>query len=373
MKISKPTSVTRTGYAAVPGAQSELPTEVEWKRTTNGGNSSDSILNGIYRYLFRYHSRTGVDVSSGWDRLAILGELFFMSDHWLKRAQQAQKHDDYLWKKTGAVGGAVEPFIHRKATMERLYVTVVDKLCRAFDVTPNVLPTAIEECWGRALTKHGAAVDAQPDVARYLSRAEAENYRLRFDNGKVLMRSRTKLNKVEPANSAVIGWKYAPQIKEQMMDAGYAGFALSIGRDLYMAHHRGGFNKDNFFHSSYMAGDAVLCTGTILIIHGEVKAIRNDSGHYQPSLEHLMNVLHTLVMRGVDVKTVLVRAVPHSWRWNGVVQTTELKMWGADLLQQMPAGGAVHQRMEANKRNLANRGGAPASQLRRLPTPPLKT
>ena len=31
-----------------------------------------------------------------------------------------------------------------------------------------------------------------------------------------------------------------------------AGFVLSMGRDMFMAHHRGGFDKDSFLRSSVL-------------------------------------------------------------------------------------------------------------------------
>src|SRR5205823_5961883 len=104
------------------------------------------------------------------------------------------------------------------------------------------------------------------------------------------------------ANSSRVGWTDGRGNKApRMMFPGYAGFALSMERQLYMAHHRGSFNKDNFFHSSYLSGDAVLCTGTINIVNGVVKGLCNDSGHYQPTLEHLVNVVRTLQMHGANI------------------------------------------------------------------------
>jgi hypothetical protein len=257
-----------------------------------------------------------------------------------------------------------------------------------------VLPQALEEWWGRALTEHGYAVDNAtwqqkggkwvprprkpeeigkfPDVAKYLSRAELENYRLRFDNGLAYMRSRTDAGKWVLANSDGVGWSCGDKTLPAMMDKGYAGFALSMGRELFMAHHRGSFDKDNFFHSSYMAGDSVLCTGTMKIVNGRVKAIRNDSGHYQPTVDHLVNVVQTLAMHGVKPADVTVRAVPYSWKDKGVVQTTELKRQGDELLRSRNNGSGLYARMEANAQNVDHRdGGQLITRVRTLPPPPV--
>jgi hypothetical protein len=211
-----------------------------------------------------------------------------------------------------------------------------------------------------------------PDVAQYLSRAELENYRLRFDNGLASMRSRTDPGKWVLANSDGIGWSCGDKTLPAMMDKGYAGFALSMGRELFMAHHRGSFDKDNFFHSSYLSGESVLCTGTIKIVNGRVKAIRNDSGHYQPTVDHLVNVVQTLAMHGVNPADVTVRAVPYSWKDKGVLQTTELRRQGDELLRSRNNGGGLYARMEANAKNIDDReGGKLVTRVRTLPPPPV--
>jgi hypothetical protein len=172
------------------------------------------------------------------------------------------------------------------------------------------------------------------------------------------MRDHVKFTTWLPANSAAIGWTYAPHIKEQMMEKGYAGFALSMDRELFMAKHRGGFSEGNFFHSTYLAGSTVLCTGTILIEYGLVKAIANDSGHYQPTHDHLLNVVQTLQMHGCNMNILYVWSAPYSWKDdNGVIQ----KVWGCcsalEMLRKRGTGYGLYQRMDANQAQIANRSG----------------
>ena len=378
--ISAPTKVTYSGgYVPVNGAKAELPGVPLWESQVGVFKATQPLIQTLCDYLKAYHTCKGTDVASGWDRLAILGQLFFAADHWLKLASKSPDDANYKLPQAAVLG---------------LYVNVVDKLCQAFKCSPNVLPQALEEWWGRALTPHGYAVDNKlwrfdgkdwvprprnadeigkfPDVAQYLSRAELENYRLRFDNGIAMMRSRTDAGKWVVANSAGIGWSCGDKTAPRMMDPGYAGFALSMGREIFMAHHRGSFDEDNFFHSSYMSGQSVLCTGTIKIINGKVKAIRNDSGHYQPTVDHLVNVVQTLAMHGVKPADVTVRAVPYSWKQHGVVQTTELRRQGDELLRLRGGGGGLYQRMEANAQNVDDRdGGKLITRVRTLPPPPV--
>lgn len=45
-----------------------------------------------------------------------------------------------------------------------------------------------------------------------------------------------------------------------------------------------------YHHSSLLAGEEVMCAGTIKIIRGKLIFISNDSGHYQPGLDELLDV-----------------------------------------------------------------------------------
>ncbi len=347
IEVGAPTNVQQvTGYQAVPGASDSIPVKSAFIMScgdwTLSGN--DAKLNLIGKYLEAYHK--GGDA---WDKAAALGQLYFLTDYWVK----SHENDTESMKGRG---------------IWSLFLTVADKLCEMFACSVNVLPQKLEEYWGRVLTPHGHHIDTQAIptgaksiVAQYLSRKEAEVFRISFVNGRAYQQTwwvKPPL-KLVVAESARVGWTYHPSITEQMMDPGYAGFAMSMGREIYMTHHKGGFHKDNFFHSSYLAGDTVLCTGTILIVNGTVKAIRNDSGHYQPTLEHLMNVVQALEMHGVDPATVIVRAVAHSWRDGDgkLVTDRSLSIKGSELLAARGGGQGLEFRFEANKNLIGRRGG----------------
>jgi hypothetical protein len=202
----------------------------------------------------------------------------------------------------------------REPAVMALYKFVVDSLCALFGgVTVNVLPRELEMTFGRELGHHGASLDADPGLAIYLTREQARKYKLFFKEGRAYQYQwnsrRWKDKKLQLANSKDVGWKYPSRIKSNMFEAGYAGFCCSMSRDLYMAHHKGGFDRDNFFHSSYLGGDTVMCTGSMEIVNGKIVGIKNDSGHYRPTLDHIVNVLETLQMFGVDLSVIKV-----SWR-----------------------------------------------------------
>lgn len=302
----------------------------------------------LFELVAAYHLPT----TSPWGRLAVLGDMYFTCDFALRAC------------------GKYPVLAVLVPSLEVLYRTIVDSLCRKFDCAVNVLPQRLEDWWGRVLTKHGHEVDAQPSVAKYLTRAEVEKYRLSFSKGAAFMRERMANNAVKAnwvaANSAGIGWTDARGVKAApMMYPNYAGFALSMGREFFMAHHKGCFHKDNFFHSSYLAGDAVLCTGTLHIENGVVLGVANDSGHYQPSLDHLLNVAQALKMYGCNLDAVVFHAmwdslspgmkatppgVPYQYggRWWVAVN-------GTTLLNLRSGGTALLDRNASNQANIAKR------------------
>lgn len=330
-------------YVPVPGAQTQLPSPIKWRSDTSVGRfGRDAHMTLIDESLQAYWV-----TKDAWERLALLGRLYFLCDFFQKDLTR-----------TDQIANA-----HRAGAVHGLYVTVVDKLCQAFDCSVNFLPQMLEECWGRILTPHGHEIDTQltktggiPTVAKYLSDAKREKYRVRFVGGRAEMHKRKDAANWITADTTAIGWTYHPSITDQMMEPGYAGFALSMSRDFYCAHHRGGFDEKNFFHSSYMGGAAVLCTGTWLIQGGVVKAIKNDSGHYQPTIEHLANVIETLQMHGVQPGTVKVTAVAYSWSdMHGNRGTTDLVLDGARLLARRSEEQIWRRRAHLNQVNIAAR------------------
>ncbi len=350
MVISGPQSGSHavTGYQGVTGAPTDVPASAAWLSST-GSAPRDTILRLLDESVAAYHTH-----SNHWDKLAILGRLYFLTDAWLKFAKANQN----------PVTKAREPVVNN------LFLAAVDRLCYRFKCSVNVLPQRLEECWGRVLTPHGHHVDTQqtvtggiPKIVDYLDRAQVEKYRLVFMRGRAYQKTWWNAPPNDTgfalANSSRVGWedgrgKAAPR----MMAAGYAGFALSMGREIFMAHHRGSFWTHNFFHSSYLSGDTVLCTGTMLIQNGVVHAIKNDSGHYQPSIEHLLNVVETLQMRGFPPASIKVTAVPYSWSdYSGVKQNKELVTNGLELLQKRGGGWGLYQRQQANAANVQSRGG----------------
>lgn len=98
-----------------------------------------------------------------------------------------------------------------------------------------------------------------------------------------------------------------------------------------------------FNHSSYCAGKAVLCAGTIACQDGKPIYISNMSGHYKPNTAYVAQFLRVLNEEGVDLSNTLVEsmdtkravkamsllqsaAAPQDWpHWNGPMPRVMVK------------------------------------------------
>jgi hypothetical protein len=69
--------------------------------------------------------------------------------------------------------------------------------------------------------------------------------------------------------------------------AGVAAYVWSQDSELFIAEHRGGV----FHHSSFLSGQRVRCAGMIKIENGYVSAISNNSGHYKPRKQQMVNMV----------------------------------------------------------------------------------
>jgi hypothetical protein len=370
MKISSPYNVVgaTTPYNVVRSnhyqmrrgrvGASGIPSNLDWQALSSGGGRRaprDWVLMLIDRYLFEYNQR-----SNGWVKVSILGQLYFLTDRWLREATV----------RGDALTQAREPRVLG------LFKAVVDNLCFLLDCKVNYLPELIELFWGRILTNHGYEIDnlnhpalglppniprgGLPTLVEYLTAAEREKYRLFFING--LAYQSTWWNRppydLVPADSTTsIGWTDAEgPTAPQMMERGFHGFAMNMRRDIFVAHHVAAYEKDNFFHSSYLAGGTVLCTGSVKMVRGRVLAIKNDSGHYKPTLEHMTNVVQALQMYGVAPHLLDVILVANSWRdAGGYLGNYEIMVPGNQVLRWGGEGKDVFYRKQANDRNIAAR------------------
>jgi hypothetical protein len=290
-------------------AYNYIPSVVEWQHDTSvdkDDRNKDTLLRGIDKVLEAYENPLNDAGRQWW----ILCELFFRLDYWLR---QLDKGNPVLNKKR-------EPVVYD------LYKFVVDALCGYFNVTVNVLPRELEYMFGRQLTYHGAKLDLDWDAAKYLSRAEVNKYRLCWHKGRAYQFPWWK-PKAKPGDKLALAESRRAYNQDVfgVGAAGWGGFAMSMGRDIYMARHHCVANKGNFYHSSYLGGQPVMCAGTMKIEGGIVRGICTDSGHYQPTDQHMLNVINTLMMVGAPIAQITVynydctfQCDAHTfWAWNG--------------------------------------------------------
>jgi hypothetical protein len=335
-----------------------IPSLSRWQ-ADSGPAKRDWVLRLIDRYLYEYHHKKAW--KEKWTAVSVLGQLYFLADHWLREAP---------------IRSTVTQM--RGPWVRELFEAVVDNLCFFLDCKVNYLPELIELHWGRILTVGGYYVDNQnvsrrgmlpqhiprsllPTVADYLTAAEREKYRLIFENGVAYQTTWAAPHfKRIPAESRLVGWTAGSYSAPEMMESGFAGFAMSMGRDIYMARHHGNYKRHNFYHSSYLAGGTVLCTGSMKIVHGHVLAIKNDSGHYRPTLEHLVNVLQALEMYRVPPRQIRVIAVANSWKLPNGRSGPRTEMWGDEFLRnRAKEGNDVEIRKLANDKNIDERSRHP--------------
>lgn len=296
--------------ATTPKAYTATPTLAQWQKDSSvslARRGDDTILTRIDELIGAYET-----CGSGYARLQLKSDLFFTLDYWLK-----------VYKSKPGMSKGRQPAIFE------LYKFTAHSLAAMLSCTINTLPEYLERHFGRKMSYHGEHLDIVGKLATYLTRAEVDKYRLTFRKGKAYMfdwagkgseiTARNKKGALASGEKKQIdSLRLVPAESASASNprifglAKWGGFAMSMGRDLYMARHHCGEgaaspgNGANFYHSSYLAGDAVLCAGTILIENGEIRAVCNDSGHYRPDEANFVSFLQALMMQGVNIQSVIV-------------------------------------------------------------------
>jgi hypothetical protein len=230
------------------------------------------------------------------ERLIFLSDLHLTIDYWLK---------SYRANKVMEKG--------RLPAVQALYERVAYTLCEAFKCTINGLPRELELMWGREMSALGVQVDVVHDQAEYITRAEAAKFRLFFKAGLAYQLpwfdSTAGLGPVLAESKHAHDTNAFVQPRDvpgfpRLPNAGYGFFVLTMGRDLYMAKHRPGGTAKGFYHSSYVGGDPIVCSGSMKIERGVLKRIRFDSGHYKPQANNCRALLMALRMWAVPLDHV---------------------------------------------------------------------
>jgi hypothetical protein len=271
----------------------QIPSNLKFGRTNS--RRTDIILDRAETLIDLYNGSPEEFVS-----LVHACDLFFTLDYWLKYYKS-----NALFEKEQA------------ATVQSLYVAVVNVLCKAFKCTVNVLPRELELMFGRELTEEGYKVDIVWGQASYVqSPKQLSKYRLRFkdggkayqypwwqgssDNGVLVL---AESSRCQPVTTVHIGTGDKP-------NWGYC--VMTMNREIYMAQHASAKRDSRArvvkgaYHSYYLEGQPVQFAGSMLIMKGKVVAVCPDSGHYKPNDNNTLAFLLALTMFGVPLFDVAV-------------------------------------------------------------------
>jgi hypothetical protein len=297
-----------------------FPTPAEWAKASSvvfGIRGNDRVLGRIDELVASINEKQDQPV----ERRFLLGFLYFATDHWLKLAGAGFGAKEKKEKGSGDVNTG------RLGAVYALFRATVSTLCNnmtaayeggAFGVTPNTLPEYLARMFGKDILLGKLQQDIWENSARYADEAERLKYRLQFKGGQAYMYAPNGNGNGKGdlvlANSA----QYAPKGKEfypQMVDdtqTGWAGFALSMAGEFYMAPHvtAGAGQRASFYHSSYFAGKGVLCAGTVKIVNGNVVGISNGSGHYSPGAREVITAVQMLAIHGVPQNGIAIWVYP---------------------------------------------------------------
>ncbi len=279
-----------------------IPKDNEWQEGTESGlvqRANDRILHRIDELISEANKTKDKAVIT-----YLKTQLFFTTDTWLRLEKEGDQ--------------AVDPA--RYLPVYALFKYIVGELCKLWNVTVNVLPQKIEEKFGKEISTYGRNKDKElnfdpkkplPKI-KYLTRLEAKKYELVFgDDRRVYQYAWWDPEKMEkwelvPADSSWSPGLQDGPAKLPVFTNNLCGYSMSMDRRFYIGPHRAAFDGaySNFYHSSYLAGQTVLCAGEIKMKNGVITELTNDSGHYAPSLTHLVNVLETLSMHGVGINNI---------------------------------------------------------------------
>jgi hypothetical protein len=89
-------------------------------------------------------------------------------------------------------------------------------------------------------------------------------------------------------------------------DPGHVGdpvamFVMDENAEIYISHRHEAFR---IHHSSILRGAPVSASGELIVENGRLLKVRDCSGHYRPTLEHMRQLGEELRARGVRVKKI---------------------------------------------------------------------
>lgn len=271
---------------------SSVPTARKFQSDTSlffNSRKDDILLTRIDWLLAKLEEAPG-------KRTVILCDLFLTCNYWIKLFHER----------------------HRRILKDRypyvlaLFEAVVEGLCDSLNCKRPMVPQIISEIYGRDMHGHGIQVDHGHEQAKTFSKLERQLYRLRFKGGLAFMyqwwekKPGSKLVLAESKHAFTPIARKNEQGRMAKASENYGTFVLTMEREIFMAKPYVGQHgaRDGIFHSSFTGGDLVTMAGTMLIIEGQIRGIRPDSGHYKPTEMNMALLLQALGMFGVNLRKI---------------------------------------------------------------------
>ncbi len=227
-----------------------------------------------------------------------------------------------------------------------VHLAAADEFGRLFGVPAHLIDSHLRDK-AILMTDHGYHLDREIEADKesnlvYLTDEEALAYRLEIDNGKFWLRNLgagpdefkladcTDTKYREASNTAYQPLAHGPVVPN---GHGVFGYAMGVNRKIYAKDHVADDTKKKYsFHSAYLSGNEVLCTGCLTIVEGELTYIDNSSGHYAPSIQQLKLAVESLVALGINADRVTVGCInPNTGQIATAPAANFLKDWELHL------------------------------------------
>lgn len=313
-----------------------MPTKKDFQRDSSitfAFRSDDIIISRIDWLLDRYYESKPT-------KRAVMCDLFLTCNFWIKSFHE--KNPRMRKERYPAVLAVFE--------------VVVREFCDIFKCTRAKVADTMFQIYGRDMHSHGVTVDHGENRAKYFTKVEREIYRLRFKGGLAYQYQWWKRKPGADLHHADSKHAYTP-IHRKGADANMAVgsenfgcFVMTVDRAIFMAKPFVGDSDshEGIFHSSFTGGEVVSMAGTMLIKNGRIRAIRADSGHYQPTEMNMALLLQGLAMYGVNLHDIELFAF-NGGSLGNAFHFIQSKMSWSEFEKQARAEGAHRLTTDTNR------------------------
>jgi hypothetical protein len=206
-----------------------------------------------------------------------LCELYFSTNYWIRN---------------------VGPTLQQKqdaAPVAALFDCVKTRLASLFKCPGLMVAAKLQQHYCCNENAHGIFCDEYDIPHSFQNRGETEKFKLYFVNGLAMWNPWWEQISSGLVNVNTAKAREMPgQSGTGSLRPGACFFVMNRYRDLYAAPHFTRNPDYPMYHSSIPKGQGVQFAGSIVIEDGVIKEICNDSGHYKPEKEYVLNVLEHL-------------------------------------------------------------------------------